>query len=56
MTRRPDDSFDDGPTIPARFRIHPEPRPTEGDVFRAVLLILLGVVILIGALVAWVVS
>lgn len=48
---RPDDS--PGPTIWAAREVRREV-PTEGEVVRAVLLILLAVVILIGALVAWV--
>lgn len=47
----PPDLPDDGPSIPARFRVYPEARPTEGDVFlRLAVVIAVAGLVLVGLL------
>ena len=49
----PPDLPDDGPSIPSRFRVYPEPRPTEGDVFLRLAVVLAVAALLLIMVLGW---
>jgi hypothetical protein len=52
----PPDLPDSGPSIPDRFRAYPVERPTEGQVFFRLVLILAAVSVLLAGLAGWALS
>ena len=53
MTRLPPDLPDDGPSIPERFRVHPEAIPTEGEIWAKLALWLVAVTLGLGIVLTW---